>query len=615
MKKKLGLNNHEQETRFFQQRAIVAAAFILFFTIIIMARLFYLQIINRAFYTTLSEQNIFNIIPIAPTRGLIYDRHGVLLAKNIPAFSLVIIPGRLKHMETTLADLEKIIDITPDELKAFYRNVKQSHRFSPVTLIPKLTEAEADKFYVNQYRFPGISVEPRLLREYPLGASFSNIIGYVARITREELQTGDHENYSASELIGKTGIEKQYETLLRGTPGSEVVEMNARGEVVRTLKKNPPTAGLNLYLSIDSHLQQFVENALGNNAGVVIVMNPNNGEILAMVSKPSFDPNPFVAGISTKDYQALLDGENHPLYNRSLRGLYSPGSTIKPFYALAGLDNAVISANSSIDDHGQFHVPGTNHIFHDWKINGHGKVNVIKAIAVSCDSFFYNLAQNMGIAKMDQILLRFGFGAKTGIDLPGELSGVVPSPEWKRKVKHTPWYAGDAINAGIGQGALLVTPLQLLVATSALATHGFRIQPHLVITQDEPKGLAAVILNHPGAWETVAQGMQEVVSDPIGTAYHFWQKTPYTLAGKTGTAQVFGNRTEREEKSELNIPKHLRNNHLFIGYAPVDHPQVAIVSVVEHDPQANQVARAVLDYYFKNCVNDPAQGASNEHCR
>ncbi len=606
MPKKLAIKNHQTEIRLFNVRAIAVCVFALVFTLIIVARLFYLQLIQHQFYTTLSEQNILNLTPITPKRGLIYDRNGVLLARNVPAFSLAIVPGRVKNLKATVKNLEKILEITPEQISAFYRNVHQSHRFSPIPLIPKLTEEEAAKFYVNQYRFPGVSVQPHLLREYPMGESFSNIVGYVARITRDELATIDRDYYNASGYIGKTGIEKQYEDLLRGTPGSEEVETNARGEVVRTLKTNPPIPGKNIYLTIDSRLQEFAEQTLGDNAGVVIAIDPNTGEVLAMVSNPSFDPNPFVAGISTKNYQALLNAPNHPLYNRVIRGLYSPGSTIKPFYAIGGLDDGVINAYTSIVDSGQFQVPNTDHVFHDWWKTGHGIVNVTKALAVSCDLFFYQLAYNLGIYKMDQILLRFGFGAATGIDFPGELSGVVPSPEWKRKVKHAPWYTGDAINAGIGQGALLVTPLQLAVATATLATHGIRLKPHLLLTQDQPSGLAPVILNHNEAWQIVTQGMEDVVNAPFGTAAAVGHNLAYTLAAKTGTAQVFGNRTRSEERSELNIPKPLRNNHLFIAYAPVDHPKIAIVVVVEHDAKANQVARAVLDYYFKFCAPTPA---------
>lgn len=599
MGKKLAIKNHQDEIRLFSRRAIAVCVFVGFFALIIIARLFYLQIIQRHFYTTLSQQNILNLIPITPKRGLIYDRNGILLAKNVPAFSLSLVPGRIKNLKLTLHELQKIIPITPEQLSIFYRNLRQAHRFSPVPIIPKLSEVDAARFYVNQFRFPGVSVQLHLLREYPLGESFSNIVGYVARITRDELSNADHENYDASAFIGKTGIEKQYETLLRGTPGSEEVEINARGEILRSLNKNPPISGQNIYLTIDARLQQFAENALGDNAGVVIALNPNNGEILAMVSKPGFDPNPFVTGISQKEYQALLTAPNHPLYNRAIRGVYPPASTIKPFYSIGGLDNGIISSHSTVEDRGQFQVPGTSHVFHDWKLNGHGLVNVTKAIAVSCDVFFYNLAFNMGIDKMDQILLRFGFGAPTGIDLPGELSGVVPSPEWKRRVKHAPWYAGDAINAGIGQGTLLVTPLQLAVATATLATHGIRLKPHLFLTQDKPSGLAPVILNHNEAWQIVAEGMQEVVGSPFGTAFAIGHNLAYTLAAKTGTEQVFGNRTRSEARSEKNIPKPLRNNHFFIAYAPVDQPQIALVVVVEHDAQANQVARAFLDYYFK----------------
>lgn len=592
----------------FKIRCLSAILFIALLTLLIIIRLCYLQIMEHKFYSTLSQQNLLYIIPTEPNRGLIYDRNGVLLAKNIPVFSLDIIPGKVKNINKTIKKLKKIITISDKDVEEFKHSLKEHHLFEPVPLKIKLTEQEVAKFYINQYRFPGVSVETRMMRYYPLGPLMSDVLGYVGRINAKELREVNSENYSASDYIGKVGIEKYYEKALHGTIGAEEAEINASGRIVRILKKIPPIPGNTIYLTIDSKLQAYAEKALGNNNGAIVAIQPSTGQILAMVTKPDYDPNAFVQGLSNKAYQALVNAPSHPLYNRAIRGLYSPGSTVKPFIALGALNEHVISPQYTIYDPGTFQLPHTAHIYHDynWKIGGHGWVNVSKAIMVSCDTFFYNLAVNLGISRLDQILRNFGFGQLTHVDMPEELPGIVPSPAWKLAKQKQPWYTGDTVITGIGQGSLLATPLQLATATSIIAEKGMHLTPHLLLQMTTPTGKSMiqnpvaekpVILDDPSIWNLVIRAMESVVSNPRGTAEEFGRHPGYSVAAKTGTAQVYGDQRD-EEASRMNLPKRLRNNHLFIMFAPVNHPKIALAVVVEHASYADRIARKVTDFYF-----------------
>lgn len=596
----------KQEAALFSRRCYAIFAIVCLFCLIIFGRLIYLQVIKAKTYTTLSEHNMLNIIPVAPTRGLIYDRNGVLLAKNIPVFSLDIIPGDVKNLDATLNALQSLLSLTPQDLADFHRALRRHHRYDPIPLKYKLTEQQIALFYVNQFRFPGVLIETHMLRQYPLGPVMSDILGYVGRINERDLKHIDRENYAASNYIGKVGIEKYDEALLHGKTGAALVEINASGRSVHTLKRIAPTPGKNLTLTIDSKLQAFAEKALGDNAGAIVVIQPSTGQILAMANKPNYDPNPFVTGLSTKAYQALINAEDHPLYNRSIRGLYSPGSTIKVFQALGGLQNQLITPDYTIYDQGWYRVPNTQHIFHDWKPGGHGTVNLRKAITESCDTYFYKLANNMGIHRMDDFLTQFGFGQLTGIEMSEELPGIVPSPAWKRKVQGSNWFTGDTINIGIGQGALVVTPLQLANATAILAEHGAGFQPHLTlhwsdangaITQFAPIPLKPILLDNPDNWDLIIQDMENVINSYLGTAHRYGPHRGYAVAAKTGTAQVYGKQRD-EERSRSNLPKKLRNNHLFIEIAPADHPQIVLAVVVEHAAHEDEIAGKVTRFYF-----------------
>ncbi len=596
------LKNRQKELHLFKNRcyAIFAIALVFFFAII--GRLIYLQIINQKIYSSLSVHNLLRIVPIEPTRGLIYDRNGVLLASNSPVFSLDIIPANVKSVPATIQELSKIVAISPSDLLAFNRALSRHRRYEPIPIKYQLTEQEMDLFYLNQYRFPGVIIQANMLRQYPLGNIMSNVLGYVGRINATELKSVDPINYQPSDYIGKTGIERFYENMLHGHVGSALAETNASGQVIENLKSIPPTSGKNLYLTIDSKLQEYAEQALGDNEGALVALQPNTGQILALVTKPTYDPNPFVMGISSKAYHELMDDPNHPMYNRAIRGLYSPGSTIKPFQGLGGLNNGVVTPQYTIFDPGWYQVPFTKHIFHDDVKRGHGRVDLHKAIEVSCDTYFYNLAVKLGIRRIDNFLNRFGFGQPTYIEMPDELPGVLPTPEWKEHYRGLPWYTGDTVNIGIGQGMLLITPVQLAAAASIIAERGARYQPHLTLKWQDANNtfiqsnvlVDTIKLNNNSYWDTVISGMEAVITS--GTALLFGPHKDFTVAGKTGTAQIYGNRDE--ETTDLQRPKRLRNNHLFIAFAPVENPKIVIAVVVEHNTYADVIAGKVIRFYL-----------------
>lgn len=610
MTQRLTIRHHQGEMQLFSRRVIVSAILIFLFACGLICRLFYLQVYQHQFFSSLSAQNFMTIVPIEANRGLIYDRNGVLLAKNVPSFNLTINPSKVKNLSKTIERLQSFIVISPHDIEIFQRRLRQSSTHQPIPLKMKLNEEEMARFYVNQYFFPGLAVETRMIRSYTQGELFSHVIGYIGRINEHEAEKIDKVNYSASEYIGKNGIEKQYEDILHGTVGNQEVETDANGRTLRILKENKPVSGQDIYLTIDSRLQQAASDALGDETGSIVVMNPNNGEILAMVSKPFFNPDMFVLGITAHDFQQLLNLPDKPLYDRAMRGVFPPGSTIKPFYATGALDSKVITPSYKINTNGIFMLPGVAHVYHDhnWKKGGFGVVDVVRALIVSCDTFFYNVAYKLGIRAQDRILKEFGFGKQTGVDLPNEIGGLVPTPEWKRRVKGQSWYMGDSISLGIGQGYLLVTPLQLAQGVSIIAERGFKSQPHLLLKSVQGKETTLqpvyppqkmVTLEDPSIWNLVISAMQQVVMKAGGTAFGSFNggsPPPYTIAGKTGTAQVV-NREGGEDQDE-NTPKAQRNNHLFIAFAPIDHPQVAIAVLYEHGIGAPRLARKVLDTYF-----------------
>jgi penicillin-binding protein 2 len=613
MTRKLILKDYDQEKRLFQRRLIVAAIVIVLLIGLLVFRLIYLQVYQHELYSTMSQKNHLEFLPIEPNRGLIYDRNGILLAENQPVFSLDVIPDKVQNLKETLTNLQKIINISQNNLTQFYQALKQHRVFNSIPLKLKLSDEEVASFYVNQYQFPGVIIDAGMIRYYPLGKTMAGVLGYVGRIDYKDLIDLDSTNYSATNFIGKSGVEKYYEQQLHGEIGYQQVEVDASGRTVRTLNRIPPVPGDKLYLTIDSKLQSVAEEALNGERGAVVAIQPRTGEVLTLVSSPSFDPNLFVQGMDAKQYKELQTSPDKPMYNKAIHGQYPFASIIKPFLALEGLDSGVITPQYTIFDPGWFKLPNTNHIYLDWnwKLGGHGYVNVSKALIVSSDPFFYNLAVMLGIDRIDDILNRFGFGRVTGIDMPDEAGGLVPSPKWKMRVLGDNWYTGDTVISGIGQGFMLTTPLQLAQAASTLANRGLRFQPYLLLKfqtsdgQISDIGLIAedpVMLSRQAAWQVVIQAMQGVVTsrEPWGTArIRFGTNLKYTIAAKTGTGQVYSSRSRDENATNVaNIPKYLRNHSLFIGFAPVKNPKIAIAVIVEHSPIAGTVARKVLDYYF-----------------
>lgn len=603
------LNQNQYQKTKFKRNNIILIGIVAFLIITLISRLFFLQIIQHPLYKTKSEHNFLNTTPLTAKRGEIFDRNGDAIATNTAAYHLELIPKKIQNLDKTIEQLQTILPVTQDDIAQFKKDLSKSNGFSEIPLKMNLSEKEQAKFYVNSYRFPGVNIVQQLQRYYPLKAIDANITGYVGRINSTELNNIDSFNYNASDYIGKTGIEQTFEKELHGVVGAEQSEIDARGHLVASLEEQPAHNGDNIYLTIDNRLQKAAYQALGENAGALVAMNPTNGEILAMISKPSFDPNLFINGISQKDYEKLSHATKHPLFNRPLQGLYSPGSTIKPFLAIEALDMEIIDTQYKIFDPGWFKLPNTKHIYKDWKADGHGWVNLHKAIIVSCDTFFYNLAVKMGIKNLDHALDLFGFGHNTGIDINGELSGNVPTPEWKKNHKGFPWYTGDTVITGIGQGAMLVTPVQLAASTSIIANRGQYTQPHTILHIDKeenntinvytpPVHQSTLKLSNPKNWETVINAMQGVITDPEGSAERFGRHPGFSVAAKTGTAQIYGHH-RNEEYSYTNIAWKLRNNHLFITFAPVDNPELVLSVVVEHAGTADAIARKVYDAYFE----------------
>lgn len=585
--------NPHQEKRIINERVRIAIAFILILVFVLLARLAYLQLFEHTYYTTLSKQNRIETVPLAPVRGLIYDRNGLLLARNVPVFSLDITPSSIVDIKKTVEELASILTISEDQRKLFYKTLHQQRRFQSIPLILKLTEEQIAIFSINRYRFPGVEIKARMLRDYPNSNEFAHVLGYVGRINANELTKLDEANYSASDYIGKTGLEAYYENELHGQVGFKEIEIDASGNIVRTLKTTPPIPGKTLHLTIDEQLQAVAIKAFGKFHGAMVAIDPNNGDVLAMVSVPSFDPNLFVQGITQADYNLLRNDPARPMYNRALNGLYPPGSTIKPFIGVGALGNEVVTPTQHILDPGYFKLKNSTHVFHDWNHKGHGWVDMHRAIVVSCDTYFYWLSLQMGIKTIDQVLGAFRFGQATGIDLLNDPSGLVPSPAWKEKRWGQSWYPGDTLNTSIGQGFMQASPLQLASATAALSMHGQGYQPHLFA--DAPSLRYKAEFTQISAYDNIITAMQDVIRSPEGRGFRFGRNAPYSVAAKTGTAQVYSIKDDDTASSV----EALRDHGLFIAFAPVEKPKIAVVVIAEHTGEtAPVVARKVMDAYL-----------------
>lgn len=611
MKKKIPFKNHWAESSLFRSRAAVALVIVGIGLLGLVLRLVYLQVFSNDHYTTLAENNRITLVPLPPPRGVIYDRNGVVLAENRPALSLEIIPEEVKDLNGTLSELTKILPISEEDIALFHRLRRQERTFESIPLRFHLTPEEVARFSIEKYRFPGVEIVAGMMRHYPHGESFSHVLGYVGRINEQEIKQLDPQEYRGTQHMGKVGIEHFYEKVLHGQVGYSEIEVNAMGRLVRVLSQHPPKQGNTLHLTLDSALQKTAYDALAQHRGAVVVMAPKTGEILAFVSKPGFEPNEFARGLTVKEYQALQNNPDRPLFNRALRGQYPPGSTIKPLVAFTALEAGVITPNYTIIDPGWYSFPHSSHRYRDWRKEGHGYVNVYKAIAESCDIFFYDTGNRLGIERLSKGLKNFGLGTATGIDITGEVSGLVPSTEWKERARKQPWYGGETIITAIGQGYNLATPLQLVQAAAIVANRGIAPKPHVLkaieTTTGEYQSIelpleTKVTALNPENWDIIVQGMTNVVHAPGGTAYRISRKMPYTMAAKTGTAQVVGLK-QNERYNEKNTAEHLRDHTLFIAFAPTEAPEIAIGLIVENSHGSPDVAKQVFDVFFSQKAN------------
>lgn len=605
------IRNPAAEAQTFRARAVagflVAAA-----GLTLIAGWYYkLQVVDHEQYATRSEANRIKQRPLIPPRGLIYDRAGRLLADNVPAYRLEIVGEQVRDLEATLSGLQELLGISEEEI-ARYRAARRTTRaFHSVPLRMRLDEAEVARFAVHRHRFPGVDVVPYLTRRYPYGELFAHVVGYVGRVDENDLRRMDDSRYAVLSHIGKAGIERQYEARLRGEVGTERVEQNARGRDIRTIAREPATPGHDLYLSIDAELQQAVVDAFEGQHGAAVVVDPRSGEVLALVSLPSYDPNLFVNGISVADYRSLMDSPSQPMFNRAVSGGYEPGSTIKPFVALAGLEHGAIRPETTIFSSGAFRLPGQQREYRDWRPGGHGRTNLVESLAQSVNTYYYQLAMDLGIERMSAYLARFGFGEPTGIDLPNEAAGILPSPHWKRMARNQAWFPGETVISGIGQGFWVTTPLQLAQATAILAADGERHPLHLLLASqagfDSPRlpehhAPPQRVVDEAGHLAAVERGLVAVMHSPTGTARAQAVGMDYQIAGKTGTAQRVTRRGDTSVDLD-DLPFHLRHRALFVAYAPVEDPQLAIALVVESGGSGSRaaapVARRIFDAWLQ----------------
>lgn len=613
-RKRIALRDHSAETALFSSRIVVSFIFVLCVLGLLLSNLYYLQVDSYQAYKTRSNENRVKLVPLPPNRGLIYDRNGILLAENKPVYSLDMVPDKITDIDATIVALTTLLNLTEDNIEDFHTRLKRQRRFKLVSILTNLSESQVALFSVQQHKYPGISVTARLKRYYPFGDALTHALGYVARINSNDLirleKQGSRAMYAATHDIGKQGIERYYEDTLHGEPGFKEVEVNNRGKIVRTLKITPPVPGNDLYLNIDIRLQLKAQKELAGRRGAIVLLAPKTGEVLAMISSPSYDPNLFVHGISSKNYNRLLQSKDRPLINRATQGRYPPASTVKPQLAILGLEDGAITPSTIINDRGWFQIPNTKRRFRDWKRWGHGKINVYTAIEQSSDTFFYNLAYNVGIDKISGFMTEFGFGDYTGIDVKEETKAILPSRDWKRARYNEPWYQGDTISVGIGQGYWSATPIQLAKATGIVASRGLRPVPQLVRDIKYTNGdvykpvveLPPLKLKDPSHWQVAKDGMHGVVTKSNGTARRAFANTSYSAAGKSGTAQLY---QLGEEKYDANkIRERLRDNAMFVAYAPFEEPEISATIILENagggSSQAAPSARRLFDVYFDN---------------
>jgi penicillin-binding protein 2 len=625
MSRSVRIKDHHGEQRLFEGRAIAAAVIMVIALGSVIARLVWLQVIQYDYFADLSQGNRIKIEPVPPNRGLILDRNGLPLATNAPSYQLELTREQVTDIDATLVGLSQLGLLDNADFPSLKKDIRSRRSFEAVPVKLQLTDEELARFAARRYQFPGVEIRPRLTRYYPLGASSVHAIGYVGAISEEDEKSLDLNEYAGTTLTGKSGVEKAYERELHGHAGVQQLLVNAQGRTVERigkdavkLERREPIAGNDLFLTIDLRVQQVAEEALRGQRAAAVAIDPTSGDILAFVSTPAFDPNLFARGLSRPQYLALTEDPDRPMYDRALRGVYPPGSTVKPLFAIAALESGVVTSHDTRFCRGMWSAPGYGRARRDWKPGGHGTVDMRRALATSCDIYFFDMARLMGIDRMAGVLGRFGLGAPTGIDIEGERSGILPSTEWKKRAYKKPefqvWFPGDTISVGIGQGQMLVTPLQLANAIAALSNKGQRFKPRLVravrdvqtgkVKQITPEALPPVKVNDPGEWEVAQGGMFDVVNAPHGTARSYLAPPPvYQMAGKSGTAQVFTVSITEKMRKAKELEEHLRDHALFVSFAPFESPKIAVAVVVENAPGggsafAAPIARRILDRYL-----------------
>jgi len=617
-RKRQAIRDHSAEANLFARRATIAFIIVVLMLCVVLRNLYSLQITQFNDYQTRSNGNRIKVLPVAPNRGLIYDRNGVLLAENRPVFNLEITPEKTENIEETLDALGALMTITQDERDTFLANLKGQRRFKPIVLRAQLSEEDVALFSASKHRFPGVQIDARLARHYPYKDTLTHVLGYVARINKRDLQklveAGQEDNYAATHDIGKLGIEKYHEELLHGSVGYQQVEVNNQGRIIRVLNVDPPVPGKDIVLNLDLSLQQEAQRLLDGQRGAIVITHAKTGGVLALYSNPSYDPNLFVHGISSKNYAALLESPDRPLINRATQGQYPPASTVKPHLALVGLEEGTITEDFTIKDNGRYKLPNVSHVWRDWKKWGHGDVDVAKAIEVSCDIYYYDLAYNLGIDKISDAMYEFGFGDYTGIDLYEESEANMPSRGWKRARFNQPWYVGDTIPVGIGQSFWTTTPIQLTHSVNTLINRGERYIPQIIRGYMQPnkavdviplKSLRPIEIKNQANLDVVLNAMHDVVHGEEGTARHAFKDTPYQSAGKTGTAQLFSVGQNEKYVAE-DVDERLRDNAMYVGYAPFEYPEISVTVVLENagggSSNAAPIARKVMDFYFRDRV-------------
>lgn len=622
IRKRVPIRNHQAEAQLFFRRAAFCLSIVGIVFTVLLINLYRLQVTAHEEYQTRSNSNRIMVLPVAPNRGLIYDRNGRILAENLPVYSLEVIPEESENLEHELEEVIQLLELPEGSVERFRQQLRQTRRFPQVVLADNLTEDQVASFSVHQHRFPGFSVEARLQRNYPFGALFTHSIGYVGRINRQDVtrleEQEQYANYQATRTIGKLGVERYYESTLHGEVGYQTVEVNNRGRVLRTLELNSPTPGQDIYLEVDAGLQQVAIEQLGEKRGAIVVLDTKTGGVLAMASTPTYDPNWFVGGISVPQYRSLLSNQDNPLINRATQGRYPPASTVKPLIGVLGLEEQIIEPDTRIWDPGWYEIEGVERRMRDWKEHGHGWVDINLAITESCNTFYYDLSLQLGIDKLSDFMHQVGFGNRTGIDIREENSALMPTRGWKQARFGEPWFAGETLSVGIGQSYWTVTPLQLATTTQVLANRGHRAVPRFLrategngtLQLQAPSYEQPIVLSNESYWDTIQLAMENVTSSIRGTAFRAFNDADYTTAGKTGTAQVvqLSNEDDADRPEFEDIAERLRDNATYIGYAPAEVPEVVIAIAIENvgggGSNAAPIARDVLDYYFEHLSVD-----------